>query len=578
MRPRTVKPTPLALFALLALAAGPAFGAATITIVNLDGPGEGFNDPTPVAPVGGNAGVTLGAQRLIAFQYAAGIWGSTLDSSVEIFIQANFDPLTCTATSAVLGSAGAIRIFANFPGIPPFPGPEFQNTWYHSALANKRAGYDVSPGPTGTSADDLRARFNVNLGNPGCLTGTGWYLGLDNNHGTQIDLVAVLLHEFAHGLGFSQFASVLNGSQILDFTDVYGRNILDTSTGKTWDQMTNAERVASAINSRRVVWDGAEVTAALPDVLSLGTPLLRVSSPPTIAGVYSVGAASFGPPLSSPGVSGTIVQALDPADAAGPTTFDGCSPLTNGAAVAGNIALIDRGTCGFAIKVKNAQNAGAIAVVVADNAAGAPPAGMGGTDPTITIPSVRITLADGNTIKANLAAGVSATLGVDLSVYAGADPLGRALLYTPNPVQGGSTISHWDTIASPNQLMEPAINADLTHSVATPADLSLALMRDVGWFADADLDGYADDDDCDPTSDFTPTVVIDGCDSGVPNNFFSGGCTISDYIGKCADAATNHGAFVSCVAGFTNSLKKLGIITGEDKDVIQSCAGAAALP
>ena len=92
---------------------------------------------------------------------------------------------------------------------------------------------------------------------------------------------------------------------------------------------------------------------------------------------------------------------------------------------------------------------------MADNAAGAPPAGLGGTDPTITIPSVRITQADGNTLKANLA-GLNATLLLDLTVRAGSDPAGgRALLYTPNPVQPGSTISHWDTIAFPNQLMEP---------------------------------------------------------------------------------------------------------------------------
>jgi hypothetical protein len=577
MRHHTVATRSLLVLALVALAAGPAFGAATITIVNTNASGVGFNDPTPAAPVGGNAGTTLGQQRLIAFQHAADIWGSTLDSNVEIFIQASFVPLTCTATSAVLGSAGTIQIFANFPGNPPFPGAEFTNTWYHQALANKRAGFDLAPGAQGTNADDLRARFNVNLGNPGCLTGIGWYLGLDNNHGTQIDLVAVLLHEFAHGLGFSQFASVTNGSQILGLTDVYGRYILDTTTGKTWDQMSDAERVASAINSRRVVWEGPEVTAALPGVLDPGTPLLTVNSPPGIAGAYAVGAAAFGPPLSSPGITGNVVQGLDPANASGPTTFDGCSPLTNGAAVAGNIALLDRGTCGFVVKVKNAQDAGAVAVVIADNVAGAPPAGLGGTDPTITIPSVRITLADGNTIKANLP-GVNATLGVDLSVYAGADPLGRALLYTPNPVASGSTISHWDTSAFPNQLMEPSINGDLTHAVAPPEDLSLPQMRDVGWFPDADVDGFADDVDCDPTSDFGPTVVIDGCDSGVANTFFNNGCTISDYIGKCEDAAINHGGFVSCVAGLTNSLKKAGIITGEGKDAIQSCAAEAALP
>lgn len=569
-----------ALIGVIAFGSVNAFGQATITIINADGAGEGFNDPTPVAPVGGNAGATLGQQRIIAFQHAATIWGSTLASNVEIRILANFDPLTCTPTAAVLGSAGATSIFANFPGVAPFPGAEFLNTWYHSALADKRAGTELNSTP---GAPDLQARFNSNLnGVPTCLGGRKFYLGLDNNHGADIDLVAVLLHEFAHGLGFSQFASVTSGAQILGLTDVYGRNILDTTTGKTWPIMTNAERVASAINSRRVVWIGPNVTNAVPTVLTQGTPLLRVNSPAAIAGNYAVGTAAFGPPLSAPGITGNVVLGMDPADVAGPTTTDACSPLTNAAAVAGKIALVDRGTCVFTVKVKNAQNAGAIAVIVADNVAGSPPAGLGGVDPTITIPSVRITLPDGNTIKAQLGVGVNATLGVDLAVFAGADTSGRALLNAPNPVQPGSSISHWDPIAFRNQLMEPAINADLTHSVKAPEDLTLAQMRDVGWFPDADLDGIADDLDCEPNSNRSATVVIDGCNSGVPNTLFisgpNAGCTISDLIRHIAANARNHGQFVSGVAHLTNELKKAGIITGAQKGAIQSCAGGANIP
>ena len=551
-----------ALACLLVLCTGPAFAAgATITIVNGNAPGVGFNDPTPAAPIGGNPGTTIGEQRLNAFQFAANVWGTTLDSNVEIQVFARFVPLSCTATQAVLGSAGATAIFANFPSVPPFPGPEFADTWYHQALANKRAGGNLAPGNP-----DIAANFNVNLGNAGCLTAIGWYLGFDTNHGGNIDLVTVLEHEFAHGLGFSQFASTANGSQILGLTDVYGRNILDETTGLHWNEMTDPQRVASAINSRRVVWDGAAVTGAVPSVLSLGTPLLHVSSPAAIVGDYAVGAAAFGPALSSPGVTGDVVYT---------TPANACAAVSG--SVAGKIALVDRGTCTFVVKVKNAQDAGAIAVLVADNVAGGPPAGLGGADPTITIPSVRITLADGNTIKANLP-GVNATLGVDLSVRAGADALGRALLFTPNPRQPGSTISHWDDIAFRNQLMEPAINADLTHSVKPPEDLTLPEMRDVGWFPDADLDGVPDNVDCEPHSDFSPTVVIDGCDSGVPNTFFTTGCTISDLVAKCSVGAKNHGKFASCVAHLGNDLLTAGIITDAQKDAIQSCAGRARIP
>src|SRR5687767_3476062 len=137
--------TTVRLFSFLVLAAlvlavnAPAFGAANIVIVNTDGPNEGFNDPTPAAPVGGNPGTTIGQQRLIAFQYAASIWGSVLDSPVPINVRAAFNPLACNATGATLGAAGAIQIFANFPGA------EYPNTWYHVALANKLAGADLAP-------------------------------------------------------------------------------------------------------------------------------------------------------------------------------------------------------------------------------------------------------------------------------------------------------------------------------------------------------------------------------------------------------------------------------------------------
>jgi hypothetical protein len=131
--------------------------------------------------------------------------------------------------------------------------------------------------------------------------------------------------------------------------------------------------------------------------------LVTVHPPSPAAGDYGAAGAAFGPAPTPTGVSGSLVVALDPADAAGPSTTDACSPLTNAAAVAGNIAIVDRGTCAFTVKVKNAQNAGAVGVVVVNNVPGDPGA-MGGSDPTITIPSVQVSQADGNTIKAGLPA------------------------------------------------------------------------------------------------------------------------------------------------------------------------------
>ena len=112
---------------------------------------------------------------------------------------------------------------------------------------------------------------------------------------------------------------------------------------------------------------------------------------------------------------------------------------------------------------------------------------MSGVDPTITIPSIRITLADATLLRTALktrsrtSSSLVVNLGVNEGQLAGASVDGNVLMYTPNPFQSGSSVSHWDTIATPNQLMEPSINADLQHAVDTPADLSKALMMDVGW-------------------------------------------------------------------------------------------------
>jgi hypothetical protein len=95
---------------------------------------------------------------------------------------------------------------------------------------------------------------------------------------------------------------------------------------------------------------------------------------------------------------------------------------------------------------------------------------------------------------------------------------------------------------------------------------------------DTDGDGYPDDEDTCPMSDLGTNVVIDGCDSGVANLLMGDGCTISDLIAECAEGASNHGQFVSCVAHLTNGLKKDGLISGREKGAIQSCAAHSSLP
>lgn len=112
---------------------------------------------------------------------------------------------------------------------------------------------------------------------------------------------------------------------------------------------------------------------------------------------FNMNAAAFGVPVTTP-LSGVLFN----------TASLGCTAFAPGS-LTGKIALIQRGTCTFAIKAQNAQDAGAIGVILYNNAAGnLIPAGAA---PGITIPVYGITLADGQALIASMTASeVNVTL------------------------------------------------------------------------------------------------------------------------------------------------------------------------
>ncbi|HET9466850.1 MAG TPA: M36 family metallopeptidase [Vicinamibacterales bacterium] len=133
-----------------------------------------------------------------------------------------------------------------------------------------------------------------------------------------------------------------------------------------------------------------------------GTHSVVVNVPASIAGTYQAMGADFGPTLDTTGITGNVTLVNDGVG----TTTDACEALAAGS-LSGQIALIDRGTCAFTVKVKNAQNAGATAAIVANNQATGILV-MGGTDATITIGSVFISQEDGVTLRS--VTGVNATV------------------------------------------------------------------------------------------------------------------------------------------------------------------------
>lgn len=121
--------------------------------------------------------------------------------------------------------------------------------------------------------------------------------------------------------------------------------------------------------------------------------------------------SNFGARRFSAPVVGDVVRMIDGDDADGGSVYDGCQAPTNAADLAGKIAIIDRGGCNFTVKVKFAQDAGAIGALVANTPSrdpdGKTPAPMGGDDDTVKIPNMGLSSTDGQAIYDAIEAGNS---------------------------------------------------------------------------------------------------------------------------------------------------------------------------
>ncbi|MDX1384017.1 MAG: hypothetical protein R3190_10270, partial [Thermoanaerobaculia bacterium] len=179
---------------VLALVAGPA-SAARIVLEIGDGPNQGFNSPTPVSPVAGNPGRTLGEQRVNVFEAAAAVWEHRLVSHAVIRVSASYDSdeLECSGITGTLAAAAPTLAFRSVPGqVRPA-------TWYTWAQANAMAGRELEPNE---KQAHIEVTVNPDVGTPGCLNSLRWDHRIGTAVlGTNVSLFGVLMHEIGHGLG-----------------------------------------------------------------------------------------------------------------------------------------------------------------------------------------------------------------------------------------------------------------------------------------------------------------------------------------------------------------------------------------
>lgn len=432
-----------------------AWASSVFVFIDESEAGQGLSDPTSRRPVDGNTGTTLGEQRRLVLERAGEIWGQYLVSEIPIEVSVQFAALGGSA----LAAAGPNSLERDFPNATE------SNTYYPVALANSLAGADLRPG-----TPDINVTINSNA---------SFYLGFGQNvPGGSFSLLDVTLHELAHGLGFISLVNSSTGALFNGRPDVFTRRIFDLQFNLGWLQMTSSQRLSSRTNNPFVVWIGPTTTQAFPFVLNpggLGPAQVVVTDPPASAGFLSMLPAAFGPAFPSTVLEAPLVLFQDGTETPG-TAARACSDPTNAEDLTGRIVLIRRGDCFFDQKTLRAQEAGALAVIIANNVGNdlLTMAASGEVATPITIPAVFIGQSDGDALEA-------ASPGVTIRFerrpgFIGTNE-GRLRLHAPGSFSSGSSISHWTTDTSPNLLMEPIINSNLDRRL----DLTLTQMKDIGW-------------------------------------------------------------------------------------------------
>ena len=308
------------------------------------------------------------------------------------------------------------------PNVPPdYPaGPEWVegdpfptgNTEMDNMLTSSKETYDYFNNAFSRDSFDDNGAIMDSIFNRGYSCPNASWNGTFISFCTGLTTDDVTAHEwghaytqYTHGLIYAWQPGALNES----YSDMWGETV---------DRINGRDTVGNSAT------DPLRTNASTCTIYTPQPPVITINAPAAIAGGKLAGTAAWGPTVFN--LTGDVALANDGvAIDAGATLSDGCCAASagfvcgvnswpNAAQIAGKIALVDRGTCGFVIKAKNAQNNGAIGVIVANNTTGI--VNMAGADATATVPALSIGQADGAAIKAQL---LSTTVNATLTRVAG---------------------------------------------------------------------------------------------------------------------------------------------------------------
>ncbi len=126
---------------------------------------------------------------------------------------------------------------------------------------------------------------------------------------------------------------------------------------------------------------------------------------------------------------------------------------------------------------------------------------------------------------------------------------GFVRLYAPTAYAAGSSISHFDTVATPNLLMEPFSTPDTRSNVNV--DLTPALFEDIGWKIE--------------------TLKLGACDTGV-KSVLGNGVMLHAQADACAANTGNNAQYTACINDVVKAAGKTRGLAGWEQSAIMKCA------
>lgn len=213
---------------------------------------------------------------------------------------------------------------------------------------------------------------------------------------TQLFYMNNMIHDITYAYGFDESAGNFQRNN-------YGRG------GQGGDEVRAEAQDGGGINNANFATPPDGSSGRMQMYLwSGGGSIFRVNAPQPVAGGYEVTAATFGAPITEDPVTGDAVI-VD--DGTGEGSL-GCNTLVNTEALAGKVAIIDRGGCEFGLKALNAQNAGAIGAIICNFEDSAPGMAGGAVGVQVTIPVVSMGASNCQAIRQFSGQGLNVTFQV----------------------------------------------------------------------------------------------------------------------------------------------------------------------